>query len=168
MRSWEPSGLLSNRAQNPCPRNSACQRKPGARKTKDGAPEGGPFSRRGALPSGAIARCQPCRARRPKQFLRGLCAAAACWGAKSLSGTGSLFMLLWSQAFYCCASCSDLTLLHLQALVNLPGQDRQSQHSSSASRPHTPPMTDHMSAGRGWLAMRTIGPAGLAAWQKVF
>ena len=29
-------------------------------------------------------------------------------------------------------------------------------------------MTDHMSAGRGWLAMRAIGPAGLAAWQKVF
>ena len=87
---------------------------------------------------------------------------------KACPGQASLFMLLWSQAFYCCASCSDLTLLHLQALVNLPGQDRQSQHSSSASRPHTPPMTDHMSAGRGWLAMRAIGPAGLAAWQKVF
>ena len=76
MRSWLPSGLLSSRAQNPCPRTPACQRKPGARKTKDGAPEGGPFSRRGAPPSGAIARCQPCRARRPKQFRRGLCAAA--------------------------------------------------------------------------------------------
>ena len=76
MRSWLPSGLLSSRAQNPCPRTPACQRKPGARKTKGGAPEGGPFSRRGAPPSGAIARCQPCRARRPKQFRRGLCAAA--------------------------------------------------------------------------------------------
>ena len=92
MRSWLPSGLLSSRAQNPCPRTPACQRKPGARKTKDGAPEGGPFSRRGAPPSGAIAQCQPCRARRPKQFRRGLCAAA--WVPKACRA-----VLLWSPRF---------------------------------------------------------------------
>ena len=92
MRSWLPSGLLSSRAQNPCPRTPACQRKPGARKTKGGAPEGGPFSRRGAPPSGAIARCQPCRARRPKQFRRGLCASA--WVPKACRA-----VLLWSPRF---------------------------------------------------------------------
>ena len=93
MRSWLPSGLLSSRAQNPCPRTPACQRKPGARKTKDGAPEGGPFSRRGAPPSGAIAQCQPCRARRPKQFRR--VPRAAAWVPKACRAV----LLSWSPRF---------------------------------------------------------------------
>ena len=53
---------------------------------------GGPFSRRGAPPSGAIAQCQPCRARRPKQFRRVPCAAA--WVPKACRA-----VLLWSPWF---------------------------------------------------------------------